>query len=105
MSVVDVNVVDGCALDKNGCLILMISDHLDWDDEYQHLITLQAKINAYIAFCESGQYLNIYPNEEIRYALIEIHCEYSPTKNAIAFLNQVQEQVGELGVKIECHAP
>lgn len=51
MSVVDNKTVDGVALtdDKKG-IILLITDHLEWKDEYQHLIMLQAKINAYISF-------------------------------------------------------
>ena len=53
MSVVDNKTVDGVALtdDKKG-IILLITDHLEWKDEYQHLIMLQAKINAYISFLE-----------------------------------------------------
>ena len=45
MSVVDNKTVDGVALtdDKKG-IILLITDHLEWKDEYQHLIMLQAKL-------------------------------------------------------------
>ena len=41
MSVVDNKTVDGVALtdDKNG-IILLITDHVDWRDEYQHLVML-----------------------------------------------------------------
>ena len=57
MSVVDNKTVDGVALtdDKKG-IILLITDHLEWKDEYQHLIMLQAKINAYISFLEEKQW-------------------------------------------------
>ena len=53
MSVVDNKTIDGVALtnDKNG-IILLIADHLDWSDEYQHLMMLQRKINVYITFLE-----------------------------------------------------
>ena len=49
MSVVDNKTVDGVALtdDKKG-IILLITDHLEWKDEYQHLIMLQAKINGMV---------------------------------------------------------
>lgn len=47
MSVLDRETVDGMALDKDGKGIrLFISDHLDWSDEYNHLLVLQEKINA-----------------------------------------------------------
>ena len=49
MSVLDFEKVDGIAYDeKNKCVRLLIADHLEWDDEYDHLVVLQEKINAYI---------------------------------------------------------
>lgn len=38
-----------------------ISDHLDWDDELEHIHALQEKINAYLRFVESGEILGKYP--------------------------------------------
>ena len=96
MSVVDNKTIDGVALtnDKNG-IILLIADHLDWSDEYQHLMMLQRKINVYITFLEEKQY------EEIVYGVIEIHFLYNLTVNAEKFLQSVQNQVAELGIKIQ----
>lgn len=34
---------------------LIVTDHLTWDDPEQHLRLLQEKLNAYIAFVQSGQ--------------------------------------------------
>ena len=49
MSIVDNKTVDGIALtDDNKGIILLIADHMDWRDEYQHLVMLQEKINVYI---------------------------------------------------------
>lgn len=56
MSVVESGVVDGIGLADNETMKMLITDHLDWQDEYQHLLMLQEKINSYIGFCESGQY-------------------------------------------------
>lgn len=51
MSVVDINKVDGIGISKDGNkLMLLITDHLDWTNEYEHIIHLQNKINAYINF-------------------------------------------------------
>ena len=37
MSIVDNKTVDGIALtDDNKGIILLIADHMDWRDEYQH---------------------------------------------------------------------
>ena len=102
MSVVDNKTIDGVALtnDKNG-IILLIADHLDWSDEYQHLMMLQRKINVYITFLEEKQYEEIYKGEEIVYGVIEIHFLYNLTVNAEKFLQSVQNQVAELGIKIQ----
>ena len=36
---------------KTGDVLLSISDHLSWDqDEGEHLLMLQAKLNTYLAF-------------------------------------------------------
>lgn len=104
MSVLDRETVDGMALDKDGKGIrLFISDHLDWSDEYNHLLVLQEKINAYIAFCEEHQYTQVYKNVIVEYAIFEIHFMYEPTINAMNFLEQVQRQINEMGIAIECH--
>lgn len=102
MSVVDNKTVDGIALtdDKNG-IILLITDHVDWSDEYQHLVMLQEKINVYITFLAEKQYEEIYKGEEIAYGVIEIHFLYDLTVNAEKFLQSVQNQVAELGIKIQ----
>lgn len=102
MSVVDSKTVDGAALtnDKNG-IILLITDHVDWRDEYEHLVMLQEKINAYISFLENKEYEDIYRGENIMYGIIEIHFLYTLTANAERFLQSVQDQVAELGVKIQ----
>lgn len=104
MSVVEKEKIDGMAIteDKKG-LKLFISDHLDWEDEYSHLLILQDKINAYIGFCENNQYREVYQDVKIQYGVFEIHFLYEPTENAIKFLNRVQNQVTELGIMLECH--
>jgi len=104
MSVLDSGTIDGMATDENGkALILLISDHLDWKNEYDHLLRLQEKINSYITFCEEHQYNEFYEEDLIEYAVFEIHFKYEPTKKAMDFLEQVQRQVNELGITIECH--
>lgn len=102
MSVTEGNMLDGVAMDEEGALRLLITDHLDWENEYEHLYALQNKMNAYIHYCESGQYRQFTQDQEPKYAVIEIHFLYEPTETAVEFLNNVQEQVGGMGIKIEC---
>ncbi len=102
MSVVDKDIVDGIALSENKVIKLLLTDHLDWEEEYEHLLMLQDKINSYLAFCESGQYKEVYKNCEAECVVFEIHFLYEPTQNAYKFLEQIPAQVGELSVEIEC---
>lgn len=103
MSVSESNMLDGVALSEEGALVLLITDHLDWENEYEHLYTLQNKMNAYVHYCESGQYQQFTQGKEPKYAVIEIHFLYEPTETALRFLNSVQEQIGGMGIRIECH--
>lgn len=102
MSVLDYQKIDGIAKgnDSRG-IKLLISDHLDWENEYEHLLSLQEKINAYITFCESQQYKEIYEDCIVEYAVFEIYFKYDPTSNAIKFLETVNSQLNELGISIE----
>ena len=55
MSVLNSDVLDGVA-HNNGELVMLISDHLDWSNEGEHLLALQDKINMQLdAFDEIHQ--------------------------------------------------
>lgn len=103
MSITDKEQIDGIAYDSDEeALILLLTDHLGWENEYEHLIMLQDKINNYISYCETKQYLQIFKCERIIKAVLDIRFLNEPTKNAIDFLQLVQNNVGQLGIKIRC---
>ena len=54
MSVENFKVIDVASIDLNGNAVLTISDHLEWDEQNEHLLTLQNKINAYLGAIENG---------------------------------------------------
>ena len=100
MAVDNVSLIDAIANDKeNACLVLLITDHLNWDNEFEHLKILQDKINAYVAFIESEQYDEIFPTR--RSSDLEIHFKYDITDNCQKFLQVVQDQLGQIGIKIK----
>ena len=109
MAIDNVNIIDGIGTDKEGKVLrLLLTDHFPWKEdaslsEYDHLMLLQEKINAYISYLESKQYAEKYPNEAFNMAVIEIHFKYDITDNCEKFLNTVQNQVGQYGIKIEAH--
>lgn len=109
MAIDNTNVIDGIGIDKNGkALRLLLTDHLAWSgnnalSEYDHLTLLQNKINAYISYLETKQYEEQYPEEKVEMAIIEIHFAYDITGNCEKFLNTVQNQIGQYGIKIEAY--
>ena len=100
MSVTDDTVVDGIAVNDNKkTLIMLITDHLDWqkENEYVHLMMLQAKINAYVDFIESKQYTNVYSYSFENFS-IEIYFKFGINDICMKFINSVNKQL--LGSKI-----
>lgn len=101
MSVVETNKIDAMGLGKEKDeLILLITDHLDWKNEYEHLTVLQDKINAYLGFIESKQFAETYPEKVFGNYVIEIHFKNGMIENCLKFLDVVANQVESLNIKI-----
>lgn len=102
MSVLDTNKIDGIGISRDGNkLILLISDHLDWSNEYEHLIQLQNKMNSYIGFIEDQQYKEIYPNKVFSLFCIEVHFMYELTANCLKFIDVINKQLANQNISIE----
>jgi hypothetical protein len=83
-SVVDVVYVHN----ETGIVHLVISDHPQWNDE--HLLVLQEKINCYLSFVESGEFLDTNPEYKGKAIQIEVVAKYEPTKEALHFLEHAE---------------
>lgn len=103
MSINNSFIIDGIAINDKEQLVLLITDHLNWDYEYRHLCLLQDKINSYCSYCENKQYENVYSDCSFRSAIIEIHFLHEPTINARNFLSVAQSALAPEGIAIECH--
>ena len=75
MSIAESNVIDGVGISKenNHVLGLFLADHLDWKDEYQHLLAFEEKLNSYISFVETKQYEVTFPIHQIVAFVVDIH--------------------------------
>lgn len=56
----------------SGVVVLTLFDGWDWTDASSHLTALQAKLNAYFEFVESGQLEESYPEAQGRPRRLEI---------------------------------
>jgi hypothetical protein len=85
-------------------LELLLVDPVGWQEEIEavHLEILQEKINNYIHFLESKQYVDRYGDNFDKKA-IQITFQYSPSDNGLAFLAAVQKvlQPTDMSLKIE----
>lgn len=101
MSVVEINQIDGMGINKDGNgLIFMISDHLEWENEGEHLLLLQDKINAYLGYIEENEFMDIYPNSAFDYYIIEIYFKFPITDNCEKFIKVINGQLEEFNIKV-----
>ena len=97
MSVENLKVIDFVSVDLNGNVVLTISDHLEWDDDNEHLQPLQDKINHYLGAIENGSLYEKYPNAKNRNIVIEIIAKYQPNNDGKIFLQRVKETLEAAG--------
>jgi len=99
MAVENARTVDAVGVDKKiGQVILTIADQLDWEDEQNHLVRLQDKINTYVSFIESGELIEAYPDARGRQAVISVVGKHKPTADAIRFFLHVKDVVEPIGI-------
>src|SRR5687768_7443411 len=98
MSIEQRKVIDFVGISKaDGRAILTISDHLPWLPDNEHLLILQNKINDYLAFLESGEIYDSYPQAHGRVIEIQVVCKYPPIGDAIRFLELAEQTVLNAG--------
>ena len=85
-------------------LQLLLVDPVGWEEEIEavHLEILQEKINNYIHFLESKQYVERY-GDKFDKKVIQITFQYSPSDNGLEFLAAVQKvlQPTDMSLKVE----
>lgn len=104
MSISQNNVIDAMGIsNETGQVVLTISDHLRWGNE--HLLMLQEKINLYLAFVESGELIEKYPDASGREVLISVVCKYPPDMAGTRFLSKIGIIMEGAGLKMLVHIP
>lgn len=100
MSVENSKIIDFIS-EKDNKIILTISDHLEWDDDNEHIYLLQEKINAYLMAIESGQINKSYPHSIEKKIAISVVLKYPPNKIGISFFNKVNEVLLNEGLEFD----
>jgi hypothetical protein len=86
--------------EKNNRAVLTISDHLDWEEEGEHLLLLQEKLNHYLEFIESGQLMEAKPEFRGLPVLLHVAAQYPLSEQAARFYDMVKERVAAMGCSL-----
>ena len=98
MSVEQTDVVDILGTDREtGHVVLTISDHLDWSDSVDHQTILQKKLNKYLAFVESGEILEQYPDAKNRPVAFRVVFQVPPDESGQAFIARARAAIESAG--------
>lgn len=100
MPVDEPNTIDIVAQAANGDVSLVVSDHLDWGDSLEHQRILQAKLNAYLRFVESGEVFDKFPNARDKPISIEIVFFEKPDRDGRIFLTLWEQTFREAGLPL-----
>ena len=71
---------------------LLISDHLEWTVK-DKLLMLQNKINAYLAYIESGEILKKYPQAKDCDIIIHLSSLHTPDVEGLDFLQLIKKVI------------
>jgi len=102
VTVLDTELVDITSVDtQTGNVVLTVSDHLDWSDSLEHQRILQKKLNAYLAFVESGKLLESFPDAKCRGVRFSIVFKSEPDVEGLRFLDRAKEIVEAAGFSLQ----
>jgi hypothetical protein len=102
MSIDNDNVIDIISLEPDGKTVtLTVSDHLDWSQSDEHQRILQAKLNRYLAFVDSGELPKRYPAARGLKVQFEVMMMNRPDRAGEAFLSRAIEAFAKLGFALK----
>jgi hypothetical protein len=103
MSIDQADTIDFATIDKaSGDLWLTITDHLPWEeDEGNHLVLLQNKLNAYLRFIESGEVFKKVPDANGRRVAINLVGKFPLSPRAKSFLESVRVVIEHAGYRLQ----
>jgi hypothetical protein len=98
MAVDQADVIDVAGISNStGEMVLTISDHLDWSNTIEHQTVLQKKLNAYLAFVESGEVFQKFPDAKDRSIVFRVVFKFKPDKEGSLFLIRARAVIESAG--------
>ena len=95
--------IDGVSVNfKLSCLMLLIKDEKDWENEFEHLSWLEQKVNDCCLYFMTKEYKSMYfMNLEL--CLIDVHFVYEIPESCQNLLDAMQANIAEYGVRLNIH--
>lgn len=101
MSLDNLEVVDAVGIElESSAVVLTIVDSWDWQDQRNHLTALQAKLNTYFGFVESGQVYDSYPDAKGKVLRIDVVSKFAPPDIAVKFLEKAGHVAAQLNITV-----
>lgn len=101
MSLENCEVIDAVGSEKDSnIIVLSIIDSWNWADEIKHLLMLQAKLNSYFGFVESGQIYDSYPDAIGKNFRLDIIFRHQIPESVLDFLKQASMVASALNLPI-----
>jgi hypothetical protein len=85
---------------ETGHIVLTIADHLDWADSAGHQTILQKKLNTYLAFVESGEILEQYPNARNKPIAFRVVFQVPPDDSGRIFIARARQVIESAGFSL-----
>ena len=92
--------IDFIGVSPAGDCVLTIADDTDWGDEATHIAQLQAKLNTYMAFIESGEIDRAYADATDRPRRVVLALRHAPPAKAVEFLTAAKQRLGAQDVTL-----
>ena len=81
-------------------MVLTISDHLAWSDANTHLQAIEVKVNAYLAFVQSGQLSEDNSDANDRQVKIAIYQKEPEPPEVKPILDKLVQHLEFIGVEL-----
>ena len=95
LNIEKIETIDGIAFqEETSKLIMLLADGMDWTDENNHMLLLQSKLNNYIKYIDTEQYIEKYPNT--KNIEIQIKFLFKEPEICYQFIDRVKEITNNL---------
>jgi hypothetical protein len=105
MTVEETDRIDIVARRPDGTLLLVISDHLGWEEPEQHKQLLTAKINSYCDYIRGEDFAADHPGLSPKQVVILVAGQFPLETEGLAFFAKAAKQVSGLGVGLDFDCP